>query len=255
MAFTIAFSGKGGTGKTTIAALSIRFITEEVRKTVLAVDADPNSSLGLELGVELGGTIADIREDVIKKKVDFPPGMSKETYIDYCIEESIVERNGFDLLTMGRPEGPKCYCYVNNLLRKYLDTAANDYPFVVIDNEAGMEHLSRRTTNDVDILFVVAEPTLVGISSVERIVKITEELPITVRQKAIVLNRVHGNNISEKIRERVEGLGLEIASQIPFDQEVIALSSSGTPISRLSKENEVYKCVATLLERFKVKKC
>lgn len=254
MAFTIAFSGKGGTGKTTIAALSIRFITEEVQKTVLAVDADPNSSLGLELGVELSGTIADIREDVLKKKVDFPPGMSKETYIDYCIEESIIERNGFDLLTMGRPEGPKCYCYVNNLLRKYLDGAANDYPFVVIDNEAGMEHLSRRTTNDVDILFVVAEPTLVGISSVERIIKITEELPITVRQKAIVLNRVHGNNVSEKIRERVEGLGLEIASQIPFNQEVIELSSSGIPISMLSKENGVYKSVATLLERFKVKR-
>jgi CO dehydrogenase maturation factor len=157
MSYTIAMAGKGGTGKSTIATLIIRYITEELGKAVLAVDADPNSSLGMSLGVNVENTIADIRDDVVERRADIPAGMSKDRYIEYCIEESIVEENKFDLLTMGRPEGPKCYCYANNLLRKYLDNAEKSYPYIVIDNEAGMEHLSRRTTNDVDLLIIAFE--------------------------------------------------------------------------------------------------
>ncbi|MEK7805884.1 MAG: AAA family ATPase, partial [Planctomycetota bacterium] len=139
MAFNIAVAGKGGTGKSTLSALIIRYITEELGKPVSAVDADPNASLGALLGLHVQSTIADIREDIVEKKVDFS-GMSKDRYIEYSIEESIIEKDKYDLLTMGRPEGPKCYCYVNNLLRKYLDKVGTTYPFIVTDNEAGMEH-------------------------------------------------------------------------------------------------------------------
>ena len=124
MAFTIAVSGKGGSGKTTTASMVIRYLVEEVGEAVLAVDADPNSSLELLLGVEVTGSISDIREDVVERRVNIPEGMSKDRFIEYQIQSAIVEAKGFDLLSMGRPEGPKCYCYVNNLLRGFLDNAA-----------------------------------------------------------------------------------------------------------------------------------
>lgn len=249
MAFTIALSGKGGSGKSTIASLCVRYLTEKLAKTVLAVDADPNSCLGLELGLDVESSISDIREDVLKKKMDFPPGMSKEAYVDYCIEESIIEKNGFDLLTMGRPEGPKCYCYVNNLLRRYLDKAAETYPFVIIDNEAGMEHLSRRTTNDVDFLLIVAEPTMAGINSIERIIGITNELPINIKQKALIINRIHGDKINDNIKKRVDALGLEVALQLPFNEEIIELSSNTNPMAELSNENVVFKSIGNFIDK------
>ncbi|MGR3318603.1 MAG: ATP-binding protein [Candidatus Anammoxibacter sp.] len=248
MAFTIAFSGKGGTGKSTIAALSVRYLTEELKKTVLAVDADPNSCLGMELGINVESTISDVREDVIKKKMDFPPGMSKEMYVDYCIEESIIEKDGYDLLTMGRPEGPKCYCYINNLLRKYLDKAASSYPYVVIDNEAGMEHLSRRTTNDVDILFIVAEPTMAGIKTIDNIKIITDELPINIKRKAIILNRIHNGKINDKIKKKIDESGIEVVAQLPFDDEIIELSSDSKSMSFLSKENGIFKTIGKMID-------
>lgn len=250
MAFTIAFSGKGGVGKSTIAALCIRYLTETLKKTVLAVDADPNACLGIELGIKVESAISDVREDVLKKKMDLPAGMSKEAYIDYRIEESIIENKGFDLLTMGRPEGPKCYCYVNNLLRKYLDKAASNYPFVVIDNEAGMEHLSRRTTNDVDILLIVAEPTMVGINTIERIKKITDELPINIKRRVLILNRMHGDKINEDIKKMLDDIGLEIALQLPFDNGIIELSSSAKPILDLPYENPIFKSVSEMIDKF-----
>ncbi len=250
MSFTIAFSGKGGTGKSTIAALTVRHLTENLQKTALAVDADPNSCLGLELGIKVESSISDIREEILKKKSDFPAGMTKESYVDYCIEDSILENTGFDLLTMGRPEGPKCYCYVNNLLRKYLDKAADSYPYVVIDNEAGMEHLSRRTTNDVDVLFVVAEPTMVGINTISRIKKITDELPINIKKIAIVLNRVHGGSIKENVKSQIDDFGLETALVLSMDQEIIDLSSSARPMSELSAENPVFKSVGDMLDKY-----
>lgn len=250
MAFTVAFSGKGGVGKSTIAALCVRYLTEVLKKTVLAVDADPNSCLGIELGIKVESAISDVREDVLKNKATFPPGMSKEAYIDYRIEESIVESKGFDLLTMGRPEGPKCYCYVNNLLRKYLDKAATDYPYVVIDNEAGMEHLSRRTTNDVDVLLIVAEPTMVGVNTIQRIKKMTDELPINIKKRALIINRIHGDGINKEIRTLIDNVGVDIALELPFDQDIIKLSSSSRPLLELDDGNNIFKNVSELMDKF-----
>jgi len=160
MTTTIAISGKGGSGKTTLAAMIIRALLEHSDNgAVLAVDADPNSCLGLMLGVKPVCTVADIREDARAK----PPsnaGMDRVRSVEYGIQQAITEAQGFDLLTMGRPEGPSCYCAVNNMLRKFLDELSSQYRFVVIDNEAGMEHLSRRTTNNVDLLCIVSEPLL-----------------------------------------------------------------------------------------------
>ncbi len=248
MAFNIAVAGKGGTGKSTLSALIIRYITEEIGKPVSAVDADPNASLGSLLGLHVQSTVADLREDIVEKKVDFS-GMSKDRYIEYAIEESIVEKDKFDLLTMGRPEGPKCYCYVNNLLRKYLDKVGTTYPFVVLDNEAGMEHLSRRTTNNIDFLMIVGEPTIVGALTMQRIIKLAESLPITIKEKFCVLNRVPEEGIHENMQQKLDSLGIKVSAMFPFDQEIYNSAACGVSVFEISRESKFYRKLGDFLRQ------
>ncbi|HHT9125731.1 MAG TPA: nucleotide-binding protein [Candidatus Brocadiia bacterium] len=250
MALTIAVAGKGGTGKTTVAALSIRYITEVIRKSVSAIDADPNASLGMALGVTVEKTIADLRDDVIERRMGIPPGMSKEAYIEYCIEECIIENEKYDLLTMGRPEGPKCYCYVNNLLRKYMDRVGNSYPYVVIDNEAGMEHLSRRTTNNVDLLLLVCEPTIIGVVSAQRIIKLASELPIIVKEKAIILNRVTKDGLSPAIQNKLDEFGMDVSLSIAYDHEIYDAASNGKSLLKIHEQNETFNAIGNLLRNY-----
>jgi CO dehydrogenase maturation factor len=239
MATTIAISGKGGSGKTTIAAMIIRFLLEQSEKnTVLAVDADPNSCLGLTLGVQPVGTVADIREDARAK----PPtntGMDRVRSVEYGIQQAITEARGFDLLTMGRPEGPDCYCAVNNMLRKFLDKLSSQYQFVVIDNEAGMEHLSRRTTNNVDLLFIVAEPTPIGSVTAERIFTLTEQLPISVKKTGVIWNRADKD---KKMN------GIDIFGHIPYDKELCDASTQGKTIFDIKEKDSAFVAVQKILE-------
>ena len=247
MAYTIAVAGKGGTGKTTLAALVIRYLAREMGRPVLAVDADPNATLGLMLGVEPGGTIADIRDDVVERRVEMPAGASRDRHIEYCIHQSITEAAGFDLLTMGRPEGPKCYCYVNSLLRKYLDQASADYAFVVIDNEAGMEHLSRRTTNNVDLLFVVAEPTVVGVQSAVRILDLASKLPVAIGKKAVVLNRVPCSRVHPSVLGRLADAGFSPDAFIISDPAIEALSIAGEGLLGVDDANAAYRAISAFV--------
>ncbi len=250
MAFTIALAGKGGTGKTTLAALTIRYIIETLGESTLGVDADPNSSLGAALGVEYEKAISDIREGVIEKRLDFPAGMSKERYIEYCIEECVVESSKFDLLVMGRPEGPGCYCYVNNLLRKYLDKLGSNYPYVVIDNEAGMEHLSRRTTNRVDLMLVVCEPTVVGVLTAKRIMKLAETLPLSIKEKVFIINKVPRDNIDKRVQENLKKEGLEPKASFLYDDEIFFASSGGVSLLEISRDNATYKALSRFLKEY-----
>ncbi len=155
MGFTIAVAGKGGTGKTSLCGLTIRYLTEKKRGAILAVDADANANLNDVLGVKVHATVGKLREtslEAIKSTAPRPGGMSMEQLFDYQIQQALIEAKGFDLLVMGRPEGSGCYCAANNIIRKYMDKLADTYPFTVMDNEAGLEHLSRRTTQDTDLL-------------------------------------------------------------------------------------------------------
>ena len=249
MSYTIAMAGKGGTGKSTTATLIIRYITEELGKAVLAVDADPNSTLGLSLGVEIEGTIADIRDDVVEKKVDIPASMSKDRYIEYRIEESIVEESKFDLLTMGRPEGPKCYCYANNLLRRYLDKAEQSYPYIVIDTEAGMEHLSRRTTNDVDLLIIAFESTIIGVHTANRITELIESLPIKIKKYIYVMCKVPAKGVSDKVKAEISKSGFEVSAELTFDEEIYDQITSGESLLGISTENAVYSEIKNLMNK------
>lgn len=203
MTFTIAVAGKGGVGKTVFSALAVRHLHETTREVVLAVDADPNSNLGAKLGTPPGRTVGDLREQLASMGEEPPPGVAKQEYIEYQIGLALREGSGFDLLTMGRQEGPGCYCYVNNLLRTFIDSLSTRYRYVVIDNEAGMEHLSRRTTRSSDVLMVLCDRTRASQSAAERIAQLADDMKLSIRRKALVYNALPPGE------ESVPELGLE----------------------------------------------
>ena len=186
--FTMAVAGKGGVGKTTFSALAIRHLHRVTKEVVLAVDADPNANLHAKLGISAGRTIGDIREELLAEADQLPAGVSKQEHVDYQIRLALAEGDGFDLLTMGRQEGPGCYCYVNNILRTFVDSLSEKYSFIVIDNEAGMEHLSRRTTRTSDVLFVVSDASKAALESATRIAALAREMELDIGRMALVKN-------------------------------------------------------------------
>jgi len=238
---TIAISGKGGSGKTTVSAMIVRHLAARQRGSILAVDADPNSCLGIALGLEAETTVADIRDDTLDRKL---PGQEtdRQRAFEYAVHRAVAEARGFDLLAMGRPEGPKCYCAVNNLLRKYLDCATGDYTFVVVDNEAGMEHLSRRTTDAVDDLIIVAEPTAYGAVTAARIMELAASLPISVRRKHVLWNKM-----APGAALPAAAAALPTVGYVPMDDEVLALSMRGGTVFELADENAALRAVGDVL--------
>ena len=238
MATTIAISGKGGAGKTTLAAMIIRLLSSQPQGAILAVDADPNACLGQALGVEPEDTISEIREQT-RQKQPGNEGTDRLRTLEYGLQQAITEATGFDLITMGRPEGPSCYCAVNNMLRTFLDKLSSQYQYVIIDNEAGMEHLSRRTTNNVDLLCIVAEPTAVGDITARRIFELAKQLPISVKEIGIIWNRAES---SKKVDE------IDILGCIPDDKNIFDASMQGQTIFDLEENNAALSAVRKILE-------
>ena len=250
MATTIAISGKGGSGKTTLAAMIIRILRNQTKDTILAVDADPNSSLGLMMGVELAGTIAQIREDA-RDRQPSNAGIDRVRLFEYGIQQAITEADGFDLLTMGRPEGPHCYCAVNNILRTFLDKLSSQYQYVIIDNEAGMEHLSRRTTNNIDLLCIVAEQTALGSVTVQRIYQLAKQLQISVKEIGIIWNNTRVDVVGNDIDKfRIQNLEFKIPcfGYIPYDKTVLDASMQGKPIFDLEANSPAFSALWKILE-------
>ena len=251
MAYVIALAGKGGTGKTTIAALTVRYLIERKHGSVLAVDADSNSCLNEALGVPVHATIGNLREEslaVVRSGASRPGGMSMEQLFDYQVQHAIVEAKGFDLLVMGRPEGPGCYCAANNIIRKYSDRLSEKYPYVVIDNEAGMEHLSRRTTHKVNLMLIISDPTQKGISTANRISVLIDELALEIDKRVLIINRASEENFS-KLRERVQGVNLEAVSFIPEDKNIFEFDLAGKPVFELPDNAIAVKSFFEILER------
>jgi len=224
MTKTIAITGKGGTGKTTIAALLICELVRAGARPVLAIDGDPNNTLGAALGVEPEGVLADIRDGVKDKT---PEGVSKPQHAARQFQECIAESDGFDLLTMGRPEGPGCYCYVNNLLRESIHTLRGNYRAVVIDNAAGMEHISRLVTDDIDSLIIVCEPTVISVVTAGRISRLADSLPCRVGRKHLVVNRVPEDGLAPEVAGKVAELGLPEPHLVPLSPAVVEIWNSG----------------------------
>lgn len=248
MAYVIAVSGKGGTGKTTIAALVIRTLLDAGRRPIFAVDADPNACLGLALNVEVRQTIGDLREEVLEDPSQVPTGMGKADYVDYRLREGIVEADGFDLITMGRSEGPRCYCYINSLLRHLLDRLDDKYRYVVIDNEAGMEHLSRRTTRNVDLLLIVSDPTIMGLRSATRIKRLADSLDVNIRRWGLVINRDSGE-LGDLQQAEIQDSGLQLWGRVPYDELVLSYALAGKSITGLPEDSFSLVAVRNMLQR------
>ncbi len=239
----IAIAGKGGTGKTMVAALLVKYLVDDGRGSVLAIDADPSTNLDLTLGISIEETVGDIREDTSQQVSSgtFRPGISKYEYLELQINQALAEEKGFDLLAMGRPEGPGCYCAANNMLRLCIDHLSKSYDYVVIDNEAGLEHLSRRTTQNVDLLLIVSDPTMRGLATAERVAQLIHELKTQVGDIRLIINRVPTNEnrettLAPPLKQFIADKQLQLAGLIPVDPLVAEYDTLGRPLVELPAE-------------------
>ena len=219
MSFNIAVAGKGGTGKTSISSMIIRYLMKNGSGPILAVDADPNANLGESLGLNIRQSIGSIIASFNEEKINIPSGMTKEAYLEFKLNDAVVESRGLDLITMGRGEGAECYCYPNTLLRKFVDTLSENYAYMTMDNEAGMEHLSRRTTQDIDALLLISDHSVKGIRTLARIKDLVSELKLVVKSQSAIINFVPGH-LDPSITEELDRLGIVLATTIPLDEEI-----------------------------------
>ena len=273
---TIALAGKGGSGKTTIAGLVINYLLRTGKKPVLAVDADPNSNLNEVLGVGFDRTVVSTVDEIMEQKEKLPAGITKERLLEFHLQDAIIESKGFDLLVMGRTEGQGCYCRANDLLRSFMEKLSENYPYVVMDNEAGMEHLSRRTTRNVDILLVVANPTPVSFKAAQRIYETVQKLKLNVKRSYLVVNEI-GDSLSNKgydssillppllkgvggLKEKAEKIdkergevgipsGLEILGSIPYDEKLLDGSINGESVFDLPDTSIAKKSVEEMMKK------
>lgn len=259
MTTTIALAGKGGVGKTTIAGMVIKYLAQNQTGSILAIDADPASNLNMVLGLDLEWTVGDIREgmlDQVKTSLTnggaamgtMPGGASKREYLDYHIRSSLAEGSRFDLIAMGRGEGQGCYCAVNHNLREVIDDLSRHYAYVVIDNEAGMEHLSRRTTRDVQHLLIVSDPTQRGLVTAQRIADMRKELGINIEKAHLIVNRLPGAMPAE-LNSFIQKMDVPLLGTIPADETLAQFEFSGRPLVELGDESAVYQASVGMMRQ------
>lgn len=247
MSKVIAFAGKGGVGKTTVATLVVRHLSKNGKTPVLAVDADPNSNLGETIGLDVTSTIGDIRETYMKDPQSVPSGMDKVNYIETLVEQALIEKPEFDLLVMGRQEGQGCYCMVNNILNNFTDKLSASYKYLVVDNEAGMEHLSRRTSGQVDLLYLVTDYSLRGLRAVKRIYSMLDSLKLKVGELGIIVTR-GPEELGEAFKKEVEEIGLPVVAIIPDDPALLDFDMERKSLLDLPDDSPSVEAVDGLLE-------
>ena len=257
MTVTIALAGKGGVGKTTVAGMTIKYLAQNRAGSILAIDADPSSNLNMVLGLDFEWTVGEIREGMLEQVKSslssggaamgtMPGGVSKRDYLDYHMRSALAEGSRFDLIAMGRGEGQGCYCAVNHNLREVIDSMSRHYGYVVIDNEAGMEHLSRRTTRDVQHLLVVSDPTQRGLVAAQCIADMRGELGINIEKAWLILNRVQGA-VPEALSGQITKAGIPLLGTVPADMALTEFEFSGRPLVELGDGSPVYQAVASML--------
>ncbi|MBA7690498.1 hypothetical protein ES703_99026 [subsurface metagenome] len=246
MTISIAVAGKGGSGKTTVASLVIRYLMRNGSGPILAVDADPNANLGESLGLGIKETVGSIIASFNEEKINIPPGITKEIYLEYRLNQALVESQSLDLMTMGRGEGSECYCYPNLILRKFIDALADNYAYVVMDNEAGMEHLSRRTTQNVDELLIVSNHSVKGVRTVAQIADIVAQLKLSVKRQSVIINFVPPQ-LDPLIKEELSRLKLTPLATVPLDEAVSKYDLELRPLLDLPDSSPAVKAVNDLM--------
>jgi CO dehydrogenase maturation factor len=246
MPFSISLAGKGGTGKTTVAGMLIKYLVSKQKTPILAVDADSNANLNEVLGVDVHDTIGNAREEM--KKGIVPSGMTKDVFMNMKLEQAIVETGNYDLVVMGQPEGTGCYCAANTLLTNFLDKLIGNYPYVVMDNEAGMEHISRLTTKNVDVLLIVADTSRRGLQAALRINELAKNLNIGVDKSYLIINQAK-ESLSDRVREIIDSDGLELAGTIPDDESIYAFDLNGQPTIEMPEDNHAVRAAFDIFDK------
>lgn len=256
MSFTIAVAGKGGVGKTTLCGLMIQYLCRKGKTPVLAVDADANSNLNEVLGVEVEMTLGDIREDVAKSENaaqrTVPAGMTKADYMEYMVNRCLIEDDDFDMLVMGRTQGKGCYCFVNGLLQSQLQKLTPNYPYVVVDNEAGMEHISRGILPKVDALLLVSDCSRRGVQAVGRIAQLAKDLELNPKKMGLIVNRAPDGKLNEGTLEEIKNQGLELLGVVPQSTEVYEYDCDGKPTVQLPEESPVRAALQQIMEKLEL---
>ncbi len=246
MPFSIALAGKGGCGKTTLAGMLVRYLVSHSKTPVLAVDADCNANLNEVLGLEVGDTLGNAREDM--KKGDVPSGMTKDIFMEMKLEEAVAEAQGFDLIVMGQPEGAGCYCAANTLLTNFLERLQENYPFIVMDNEAGMEHISRLTTKNVDVLLIVSDPSRRSLQAAVRINELAKCLNIGVGKSYVVINMAK-EDPSQKAIQMIEEAKLELIGTVPDDDLIYEYDFEGLPTFEIPEDSKSVKAAFDIFDK------
>jgi len=248
MGITLAMTGKGGVGKTTLSALTVDWLVRRGEGPILAVDADSNANLDEALGVTFDATVGGIRESA-KTEAQALKGISKQEFLDLRVQEALVEQNGYDLLVMGRPEGQGCYCFANSVLREVLQKLTRTYAHVVLDSEAGLEHISRRTLLSLDYLIIVSDCTVRGVHTAQRISSLADEVALPAKTRGLIINRVPGGELPPAIREAAAATGLPLLGAIPLDNAVAALDANGSPVRGIPAQSPARLALEGLLEK------
>ncbi len=246
MSFSIALAGKGGTGKTTLAGMLIKYLEKKGKTPILAVDADSNANLNEVLGLEVTDTLGNAREEMKKGKV--PSGMTKDVFISMKMEEAVVETDTYDLVVMGQPEGAGCYCAANSLLTRFIEQLTDNYPYIVMDNEAGMEHISRLTTKNVDVLLIVSDSSRRALQAAVRINELAKKLNIGFAKSYLVINQTK-EAPSDQVLNIIKKEGLELAGIIPEDDTLYEYDLHGRPTIEMPEDNSAVKAAFKIFDK------
>ena len=256
MAHVIAVAGKGGVGKTTLCGMLIQYLCEQGKGPVLAVDADANSNLNEVLGVKVDTTLGDVREEIARaemsKENPIPAGVSKADYAEMRFEDALIEDDDFDLLVMGRTQGKGCYCFVNGLLQSQLAKYQNNYPYFVVDNEAGMEHISRGVLPTMQTAILVSDCSRRGVQAVGRIARLIEECDMHPKTVGLIINRAPKGELNEGIREEIENQKLNLLGVVPQDDTVYQYDCEGRPTASLPEENPVKMALRSIVDKLEL---
>ena len=249
MSYSIAIAGKGGSGKTTLAGLIIRYLLLSGRTPVLAVDADGNANLHETLGLDLHQTVGEVLAAFNEDKISIPPGVTKGAYLETRLNQIVVESRGVDLVSMGRGEGAGCYCYPHSVLKDFVERLRNNYAFMVMDNEAGMEHLSRRTAENIDELLVVSDSSVKGVRTAARIRDLVDDLKLDARRVSFVISRAPGGSLGDAVSAELQAARIAPAAVIPHDDELLRLDMQKRSIIEAPDDSPAVAAVRVMLER------